>query len=75
MSYIVGAVLIAIALVLFIFTGVWGGLVWIVIAGIAVVAMVAFGGSTRTMGRTNPEPTGVPRSKTGSGTANERVRD
>ena len=71
MGYLVGAIFIAIAVVLFIFTGVWGGLIWIVVAG--VVLAVVFMGSGRTVHRANPEPTGVTRSGTGGGTANERV--
>jgi hypothetical protein len=71
MSYVLGAVVVAIAVVLFIFTGVWGGLVWIVVVG--VVAAVVFAGSALTFRRTTPEPTGKPRTQTASGTANERV--
>jgi hypothetical protein len=71
MSYILGAVVVAIFVVLFIFTGVWGGLVWIVVAG--VVAAVVFAGSALTFRRTTPGPTGKPRAQTAPGTANERV--
>jgi hypothetical protein len=71
MPYVLAGAVIAIAVVLAIFTGIWGGLVWIVIAG--VVAAVAFIGSARTFRRARTEPTGVPRSGTASGTANERV--
>jgi len=71
MGYLVGAVFIAIAVVLFIFTGVWGGLVWVVIAG-AVLLFVSLG-SAMSFRRPHPEPTGVPRSGTGEGTANQRV--
>jgi hypothetical protein len=71
MSYVVWAAFIAIAVVLFIFTGIWGGLIWIVVAG--AVLLVVFLGSGFTMRRARTEPTGVTRSGTGSGTANERV--
>jgi hypothetical protein len=71
MPYVLAVVVIAITVVLFIFTGIWGGLVWIVVAGI--VAAIAFMGSARTFRRARTEPTGVTRSGTGSGTANERV--
>ena len=71
MLYIVWAAFIAIAVVLFIFTGIWGGLIWIVVAG-GVLAVV-FAGSAATFRRTRNQPTGVTRSGTGSGTANERV--
>jgi hypothetical protein len=71
MSYVVWAVFIAIAVVLFIFTGIWGGLIWIFVAG--AVLLVAFLGSGFALRRTRTEPTGVTRSGSGSGTANERV--
>jgi hypothetical protein len=71
MGYLVGAIFIAIAVVLFIFTGVWGGLIWIVVAG-AVLAVLSMG-ATLNFRRSNPQPTGVTRSGTGHGTANERV--
>jgi hypothetical protein len=71
MGYLVGAVLIAITVVLFIFTGIWGGLIWIAVAGVALV--VVFMGSSATFRRARTEPTGVTRSGTGSGTANERI--
>jgi hypothetical protein len=71
MGYVVWAAFIAIAVVLFIFTGIWGGLLWIVVAG--AVLLVAFVGSGVTLRRTRTEPTGVTRAGTGSGTANERV--
>jgi D-alanyl-lipoteichoic acid acyltransferase DltB (MBOAT superfamily) len=71
MGYLVWAVFIAIAVVLFIFTGIWGGLIWVFVAG-AVLAFV-FLGTAATFRRARTEPTGVTRSATGSGTANERV--
>jgi hypothetical protein len=71
MSYLVWAAFIAIAVVLFIFTGIWGGLIWVVVAG--AVLVVVFMGAGLTARRANPEPTGATRSGTGGGTANERV--
>ncbi len=74
MLYIVWAVLISIAVVLFIFTGIWGGFVWI--AAAAVVLGVVFAGRARstTVERSRTEPTGTPRaSHGGAETANERV--
>jgi len=72
MGYLVYGVVIAIAVVLFIFTGVWGGLVWIVLAGIALAVVLL--GKAKTVRRTPTDPSGVTRSSTGSGgTANERV--
>jgi DMSO/TMAO reductase YedYZ heme-binding membrane subunit len=71
MLYILAGVIITIAVVFFIFTGVWGGLIWIVVAG--AVAAVLFLMRMRSVPSTATEPTGVTRSQTGSGTANERV--
>jgi hypothetical protein len=74
MLYIFWAVIVAIAVVLLIFTGVWGGIVWLVVAGI--VAAVLFGARARQTGVERPktEPTGVPRASSGGAeTANERV--
>jgi hypothetical protein len=74
MLYLVWAVIVAIAVVLAIFTGIWGGLVWIVVAGI--VAAVVFAGRARntTVERPRTEPTGTPRaSQGGAETANDRV--
>jgi VIT1/CCC1 family predicted Fe2+/Mn2+ transporter len=72
MTYLLSAALIAIAVVLFIFTGVWGGLVWILVAGIALA--IVFAGRARTIERARTEPTGTPRKpRGGAETANERV--
>jgi hypothetical protein len=72
MGYLVYGAILAIAVVLFIFTGIWGGLVWIVVAG-AVLAVV-FLGRARTVQTSRVEPTGTPRASHGGGeTANERV--
>jgi hypothetical protein len=71
MLYILAAVFITIAVVFFIFTGIWGGLIWIVVAGLAVA--VLFFLRMRSVPSTATEPTGVTRSQPGSGTANERV--
>jgi len=64
--------IVAIAIVLFIFTGVWGGLVWLVVAGLALT--VVFLGKARSVESTKIEPTGTPRSSSsGVKTTNERV--
>ncbi len=73
MLYIGGFVVIAIAVVLGIFTGVWGGLVWLVAAGLVVGGILTFGARKRTLRTSNVEPTGTPRGTSSSGTANERV--
>jgi D-alanyl-lipoteichoic acid acyltransferase DltB (MBOAT superfamily) len=72
MGYLVYGSVAAIAIVLFIFTGIWGGLVWIVLAGI--VLAVVFLGRARTVQTSRVEPSGTPRaSHGGAETANERV--
>jgi hypothetical protein len=72
MFYILGAVGVSLAVVLFIFTGIWGGLLWIVAAAIALGAVFIAKGRTVTRART--EPTGTPRkAREGAETANERV--
>jgi hypothetical protein len=72
MPYVLAAAFVSIAVVLFIFTGIWGGLVWVVVAGLAVpVAVLMLGG---TVERERREPTGTPRkARGGAETANERV--
>jgi hypothetical protein len=71
MPYILAAVIITITVVLFIFTGVWGGLLWVVVAGIAAVLLFLM--RARTVPSTATKATGRTRANTGSGTANERV--
>ncbi len=75
MLYILGAVGVAIAVVLFIFTGVWGGLIWLVVAGI--VLAIVFAGRARAVrvDHAKTGPTGATRTGSGpaGGTANERV--
>ncbi len=72
MTYLFYGLIVAIAIVLFIFTGVWGGLVWLVVAGLALAAV--FLGKARTVQSTKIEPTGTPRaSNSGVETANDRV--
>jgi hypothetical protein len=74
MLYLVSAIVIAIAVVLGIFTGIWGGLVWIVVAGIVLAALFAGRARATTVERSRTEPTGTPRSaRGGSETANQRV--
>lgn len=72
MTYILGAIGVSMAVVLFIFTGIWGGLVWIAVAAVALG--VVFIGKGRTVTRARAEPTGTPRkARSGVETANERV--
>jgi hypothetical protein len=71
MPYILALAIVTIAVVLFIFTGVWGGLVWLVVAGIAAAAL--FFMRMKAVPSTATEPSGTTRAQTGSGTANERV--
>jgi hypothetical protein len=74
MLYIVSGIMIAIAVVLGIFTGIWGGLVWIVVAGIVLAALFAGRARTTTVARSHTEPTGTTRSaRGGTETANQRV--
>jgi hypothetical protein len=74
MLYLLWAVVIAIAVVLLVFTGMWGGRVWILVAGIALAFVFAARARSTTVERPATEPTGQPRGTTGSaGTANERV--
>jgi hypothetical protein len=72
MGYLIYGGIAAMAVVLFIFTGVWGGLVWIVVA--AFLLGVVFIGRARMVPSTKIEPTGTPRASTsGVETANDRV--
>jgi len=71
MPYILAIAIVTIAVVLFIFTGVWGGLVWLVVA--LGLAAALFFLRMRSVPSTAIEPTGTTRAQTGSDTANERV--
>jgi hypothetical protein len=75
MPYLLAVVIVAIAVVLGIFMGVWGGLVWLVAAGVALA--LVFGARARQVkvDRGITGPTGRTRASRGpaSGTANERV--
>jgi len=75
MPYILAIAIVAIAVVLGIFTGVWGGLVWIVAAGIVLAGLLVFRARNATLeGSTAQEPTGRPRGTAAHpGSANERV--
>ncbi len=67
-------VIVAIAVVLGIFTGVWGGLVWIVAAAIVLTAVLAVRARHTTFRSSRVTPSGQPRGgPPASGTANERV--
>ena len=73
MTYILSFVIVAIAVVLAIFTGIWGGLAWIVVAGVALAIVVLARARDAKITRSKPEPTGRPRAGPAPGTANERV--
>jgi uncharacterized protein (DUF58 family) len=75
MPYILALVIVAIAVVLGIFTGIWGGLAWIVVAGAVLAAVFAVRARQVEVDRSATGPTGRTRAASGpgSGTANERV--
>jgi hypothetical protein len=74
MLYILWAAIIAIAVVLGIFTGIWGGLVWIFVAAIVGAVIFMMRARDTTVERARTGPTGTPRASSGSAeTANERV--
>jgi len=75
MPYILAVVVVAIAVVLGIFTGVWGGLIWLVVAGGALLAgMLLLHSSDATVTTSNPQPQDKPRTgPPAPGTANRRV--
>lgn len=74
MPYILSIAIVAIAVVLGIFTGVWGGLVWIVAVAIVLAAVFAVRARDTEVRAATTEPTGRPRAGgPGSGSANERV--
>ena len=66
--------IVAVAVVLGIFTGVWGGLVWIAFAAVVLAVVFAARARDTTVRATNVKPTEAPRAGPSSaGTANERV--
>ena len=74
MLYILAVAIFGIAVVLAIFTGIWGGLVWIVAAGLVLAAGFVLRARAARVPSADPHPTGVPRSRRAApGTANERV--
>ncbi len=74
MPYILAIALVGIAVVLGIFTGVWGGLVWLVAAGIVLAVAFTVGARSKTVHASRPTPDGRPSGGTAApGTANERV--
>jgi uncharacterized protein (DUF58 family) len=76
MPYILAVVVVALAVVLGIFTGVWGGLIWLVAAGGALlVAALLMHSRDARVTRSNPEPQDQPRAgPPAPGTANRRVQ-
>ena len=74
MPYVLSIAIVAIAVVLGIFTGVWGGLVWIVAVAIVLTVVFAMRARDTRIQTASTEPTGRPRAGgPASGTANERV--
>jgi uncharacterized protein (DUF58 family) len=74
MPYILSIVIVTIAVVLGIFTGVWGGLVWIIVAAIVLAAVFAIRARDTTVQRVKSAPDGRPRAGGAApGTANKRV--
>lgn len=74
MPYILSIAIVAIAVVLGIFTGVWGGLVWIVAVAILLATVFAWRARDTEVGTASIEPTGrPPAGGPAPGTANERV--
>jgi hypothetical protein len=61
MPYILAIVIITIAVVLGIFTGVWGGLAWIVVAGIVLAGVFVLRARHTTVESSTATPTGTPR--------------
>lgn len=75
MPYILAVVFFAIAVVLGIFTGIWGGLVWIVVVGALLAGIFIVRARQVEVDAAKTGPTGQERASRGpaSGTANERV--
>ena len=74
MPYILSIAIVAIAVLLGIFTGVWGGLAWIVAVAIVLAAVFALRTRDTEVRIASTEPTGRPRAGgPATGTANERV--
>lgn len=74
MPYILSIAIVAVAVVLGIFTGVWGGLAWIFAAAAVLVVVFALRARDTRVSAVTPGPTGRPRTGgPGTGTANERV--
>jgi hypothetical protein len=73
MTYVFSFIAVAIAVPLVLFVGIWGGLIWIVAAAIAVALLLLRSAREIPAGRS--EPTGVERVSRGDAeTANERVQ-
>jgi hypothetical protein len=75
MPYILALVIVAIAVVFAIFTGVWGGVVWLVAAGIVLSVVFVLRARQVPVDRAATGPTGRTRTSPGpaDSTANERV--
>ena len=74
MPYILSIAIVAIAVLLGIFTGVWSGFVWIVAVAIVLAAVFALRARDAEVRTASTAPIGRPRAGgPASGTANERV--
>ena len=75
MPYILAIVIVGVAVVFGTFTGVWGGLIWLVAAGIVLVALFVGRARAVKVDHAKTGPTGATRAGPGAagGTANERV--
>jgi hypothetical protein len=74
MPYILAIAIVGIGVVLAIFTGVWGGLVWVVAAALVLAGGFVLRARAARVPSADPQPTGVPRGQRAApGTANERV--
>jgi hypothetical protein len=73
MSYLIGLVVVGIAIVLGLLT-IWGGIVFLVVAAIVAGVIFLFRAREATVEVADTEPTGTPRSSSGGAeTANQRV--
>jgi hypothetical protein len=74
MLYLLAIIAAAILVPLFIFVGIWGGLLWIVVAAITLVVLFVRNSREIVRARRAKEPTGTePASRGDAETANERV--
>jgi len=73
MPYLLAIAIVGIGIVLGLFT-IWGGIIFVVVAGILAAVLLAGRARDTRVTRADTEPTGTPRASSGSAeTANERV--